>query len=318
MARVNGDKYEELAAKFGVKKYPGIYVYLGGEPVAYDGGATADALLYYLRNATGREPGTPAKQLHGKAETLKWAFWRGNPGDVLLPTLVASFPEAAAEGHTDALATWTRLAYDLARQGFRVAQVRDAEAITALRLDPARPALAMVREFDEGKVVYDGPFTEPALSDFVTTHNVPMVAFVDHTTLRAHQRRKHWLVHVFVEPVGAEPRAKLGRYYQKRMLEVRGGRGVPWRRRGPALTSFAHPHALSTRRSPAVSSTPACCNAASSRSQSRTGASTTSGCVLSGSRTMTCRRWLWWTRRATRAGRTASWRATLRRKRSST
>lgn len=216
---VDANEEEEVVQEYHLPRVPFALLLGGDKPVAHAGGFVVESLISFMRYELGMEATSPAKLL-GPAGAVQWVFWRGTGSGELMPTVVALFRDLDDERTRADHEEFVKVARSIERD-FRLGEGHGPEMMAAFGM-PAevKSALVMYRDFDERKVVLQGPFNGAELLTSVQRHTIPMVSFVDHTTLRRLQRLGHVLVHVMVPPLGAQKREKLGMYYQRRLTNV--------------------------------------------------------------------------------------------------
>jgi len=152
LAKVDATEESELAAKFDVGGYPTLKFFKNNDATAleYGGGRTKDEIINWL----DKKSGPPASAIHGAAAAESFK----SDNDVV----IVAFQEDATVfvGAADQV--------DDYKFG-----LLDADAAAALGVEQGQ--IVLFKDFDEGKVVYDGESSIDQLVKFVQSEALPLV-----------------------------------------------------------------------------------------------------------------------------------------------
>ena len=205
LARVDVNEYEELADRFGFKFFPVFMLGNSGELERFPTLNNGKAITTRLAQQLGMPAPPPYRAIDSMEDAVTWLFWRGTDGGIMETALVADLRDAS-----DAqLAALEGAATDLV-ESLRFGEITNAEISEAFSF-PAPPALALYKDFDEGKVFYEGEWTAEGIKTFVQQQRVPLAFYVTHWNLDAMRSLPQGVfVHVFVEA----KRVENGTFYQ--------------------------------------------------------------------------------------------------------
>jgi protein disulfide-isomerase A1 len=147
---------KDLASKFGVRGYPTLKLFKNGKATEYKGGRTEDTIVSYIRKATG----PPAKDLADAAAV--GAFIEGSK-----VVVVGYFSELSGAEY-DAFIETAKADED---NSFGVTTDADAAAAAGV----TAPAIVLHKQFDEGKNVFDGAYTQAEIASFVAANRMPLI-----------------------------------------------------------------------------------------------------------------------------------------------
>lgn len=157
LAKVDSTENTRLAEQFDIRGFPTLKFFKGGMDNVreYDGGRTSDDIKHWVTKKSG-----PAVNIIETAEELE-ALKEAN--------------DVVVFAHFDDLEGANRQILE------RIADVDDlivAAASTNSELDEDAKtpnSVVLFKKFDEGKVVFDGEFTEEEVSAFIDANNKPLV-----------------------------------------------------------------------------------------------------------------------------------------------
>jgi len=163
LAKVDATEEGSLAEEHGVRGYPTLKFFRNGKPVEYNGGRQADDIVNWLLKKTG----PPAKAL-ASVEDAK-AFAAEKP-----VVIIGYFKDQAS---------------DDAKQFIAAASATDdfpfgitSEEAVATEYGLSAEGVVLLKDFDEGKNIFDGELKEEAITAFVVANSMPLVVDFNHET----------------------------------------------------------------------------------------------------------------------------------------
>jgi len=163
LAKVDATEEGSLAEEHGVRGYPTLKFFRNGKPSEYGGGRQADDIVNWLVKKTG----PPAKAL-ASVDDAK-AFIEGKNVAV-----IGFFKDQSTEGAKAFLGAAS--AND--DQPFAITEADEVFAEYGVEGE----GIVLVKNFDEGKNVYEGEITEEGVAKFVTANSLPIVVDFNHET----------------------------------------------------------------------------------------------------------------------------------------
>lgn len=161
LAKVDATEEGDLAEQFGVRGYPTLKFFRSGTPIEYNGGRQADDIVNWLLKKTG----PPAKEL----DTVDAAedFIKSNEVVVVgffkdRDSKEAKAFIAAANGVDD----------------YQFGITSNEEVYT--KYEAKCGSVILFKNFDDGKAVYDGDFSDESLKKFVMTESMPLIVDFNH------------------------------------------------------------------------------------------------------------------------------------------
>jgi len=157
LAKVDATVETALGEKFGVRGYPTLKFFKGGNPTEYGGGRKAADIIEWLNKKTG----PPAKTLSSAVE-LKGFI------DAAEVAVVGFFADPSA----DAMATFLKAAAEI--EGIPMGIVSSAEVAASQSVDG--DAVVLFKKFDEGRnVLSTTDLTVDAVKKHVAENSLPLV-----------------------------------------------------------------------------------------------------------------------------------------------
>ncbi|KAK1886549.1 Protein disulfide-isomerase [Dissostichus eleginoides] len=159
LGKVDATEETELAQEYGVRGYPTIKFFKGGEkesPKEYSAGRTADDIVAWLKKRTGPAVATlagvtEAESLIADSEVAVIGFFKDVDSDG------AKAFEKAAEATDDV--------------PFALAASDDIFA----KFEVSKDSVVLFKKFDEGRNTFDGELTKEDLLAFVKSNQLPLV-----------------------------------------------------------------------------------------------------------------------------------------------
>lgn len=161
LAKVDATEEGELAEEFGVRGYPTLKFFRSGSPIEYNGGRQADDIVAWLNKKTG----PPAKEL----ETVEAAEELLKENQVVV---VGFFKDRESEKAKAFLAT----ANQIDEYPFAITSNEDVYK----KYEASCGNVILFKQFDDGKAVFDGEFTDENLKKFVAAQALPLVVEFNH------------------------------------------------------------------------------------------------------------------------------------------
>eukprot|EP01138_Halocafeteria_seosinensis_P005536 gb/GECG01005659.1/.p1 GENE.gb/GECG01005659.1/~~gb/GECG01005659.1/.p1 ORF type:complete len:245 (+),score=32.52 gb/GECG01005659.1/:1-735(+) len=150
--RIHADNQADLTASLHVSSFPSFMTYTNGSSSRLPVLGSGEALLTFLRQAVGRDPGSSAKPLETLDEAGEWLFWRGTDGSKLETTLVGFFPPDIEETKSgkQLKGMFDQTSRELLMY-LRFAEIRNPELIKTFNMPVDKASIALYKDFDEGK-----------------------------------------------------------------------------------------------------------------------------------------------------------------------
>jgi protein disulfide-isomerase A1 len=158
LAKVDATEETELAEKHQVRGYPTLKFFRDGKAFEYNGGRTADDIIFWLKKKTG----PPAKTLESVDEA----------------TTFAAEPEVVVIGF------FKNVDSDNAKAFLDVAATIEDSIPFAITSDDAvfkhhevsgDEAIVLLKKFDNKRDVFDGKYESKEISNFVSINSLPLV-----------------------------------------------------------------------------------------------------------------------------------------------
>lgn len=161
LAKVDATEEGELAEEHGVRGYPTLKFFRSGSPIEYNGGRQADDIVAWLNKKTG----PPAKEL----ETVEASeeFLKENQ-----VVVVGFFKDRESAQAKAFLAT----ANSVDEYPFGITSNEDVYK----KYEASCGNVILFKQFDDGKALFEGEFTEENLKKFVTSQAMPLVVEFNH------------------------------------------------------------------------------------------------------------------------------------------
>lgn len=161
MGKVDATEEGDLAEQFGVRGYPTLKFFRNGNPVEYNGGRQADDIVGWLNKKTG----PPAKEL----ETVEAAEAFVADNQVAVVGFFKDRESAEAKAFLGAASA-------VDDHPFGITSNEDVYK----KYEAKCGSVVLFKQFDEGKVVFDGEATEEAVKKFVSSQSLPLVIDFNH------------------------------------------------------------------------------------------------------------------------------------------
>merc|ERR1712198_701591 len=163
LGKVDATEETELAEEHGVRGYPTLKFFRSGKPIEYNGGRQADDIVNWLLKKTG----PPAKALASVDEAKAFAAEK--------PVVIIGYFKDQGS--------------DSAKQFIAAASATDdfpfgitSEESVATEYGLSAEGVVLLKNFDEGKNIFDGELTEEAITAFVVANSMPLVVDFNHET----------------------------------------------------------------------------------------------------------------------------------------
>merc|ERR1712198_198728 len=163
LAKVDATEEGTLAEEHGVRGYPTLKFFRSGKPIEYNGGRQADDIVNWLLKKTG----PPAKALASVDEAKAFAAEK--------PVVIIGYFKDQGS--------------DSAKQFIAAASATDdfpfgitSEESVATEYGLSAEGVVLLKNFDEGKNIFDGELTEEAITAFVVANSMPLVVDFNHET----------------------------------------------------------------------------------------------------------------------------------------
>uniref|UniRef100_U5EXV6 Protein disulfide-isomerase n=1 Tax=Corethrella appendiculata TaxID=1370023 RepID=U5EXV6_9DIPT len=196
LGKVDATEEQELAEKFGVRGYPTLKFFRNGSPIEYTGGREEATIISWLEKKTG-----PAAKELDSVEVAEQFLKDNNV------VVVGFFKNRDSDEAKAFLATAN--AYD--DYPFGITSNDDVYK----KYEAKCSSVILYKQFDDGKSVFDGKFTEEALRKFVAGNAMPLVVEFNHESAQkifGGEIKNHLLLFVskeaghmekYVEPIKA-------------------------------------------------------------------------------------------------------------------
>lgn len=161
LGKVDATEEGDLAEQFGVRGYPTLKFFRNGNPVEYNGGRQADDIVGWLNKKTG----PPAKEL----ETVEAAETLIADNQVVVVGFFKDRESAEAKAFLGAASA-------VDDHPFAITSNEDVYK----KYEAKCGSVILFKQFDEGKVVFDGEATEEAVKKFVSAQSLPLVIDFNH------------------------------------------------------------------------------------------------------------------------------------------
>lgn len=161
LGKVDATEEGELAEQYGIRGYPTLKFFRNGNAIEYSGGRQADDIVGWLLKKTG----PAAKEIENVA-----AF----------ETLTADSPVVVLGlfKNRDSAEAKTFLGVASAVDDFPFA-ISSADDVLS-KYEAKDGTVLLFKQFDEGKVAFEGELTEDALKRFVQSQSLPLVIDFNH------------------------------------------------------------------------------------------------------------------------------------------
>lgn len=161
LGKVDATIESSLAEEFGIRGYPTLKFFRNGNPVEYTGGRTADEIVSWVSKKTG----PPAVEL----ESVDAAELLIKDNKVVVVGFFKNRESAEAK-------TFLSVAGAIDEYPFAITSNEDVYA----KFEAKCGAVVLFKQFDEGKVVFDGESNEANIKKFVQTHSIPLIVEFNH------------------------------------------------------------------------------------------------------------------------------------------
>lgn len=156
IAKVDAAEERSLAEKFGVQGFPTLKFFRGGKPTEYSGGRQEPEISNWVIKKSG--PAAKTITTSAELDALKEAH------DVVVVGNFEDASSAAAQEFMKAAA---------GNDDVTFAITSEAEVASALEL--TADGVVLFKQFDEGRVAFDGELTATAIGEFVAGNQLPLV-----------------------------------------------------------------------------------------------------------------------------------------------
>ncbi|XP_065578991.1 protein disulfide-isomerase-like isoform X1 [Artemia franciscana] len=163
LAKVDATEEQELAEEHGIRGYPTLKFFRNGKPSEYTGGRTSEEIVNWLLKKTG----PPAVDLKNGDQSK--AFIEDNEVAV-----IGFFKDQSSEKAK----TFLSVAAVLDDVKFGITSDEEVYADH----DVSDDAIVLFKKFDDGRVNFDGEWTEDAVKTFVQGESLPLVVEFNHET----------------------------------------------------------------------------------------------------------------------------------------
>lgn len=164
LAKVDATVEQDVASEFDVKGYPTIKFFKNGKPMEYAGGRTADTIVAWLKKKTG----PPAKSLESVNDAKE--FKEGNK-----VAIIGFFKDQKS----DNAKAFLEAASGLDDHLFGITS--DSKVFEEYKVS-GDEGVVLLKDFDEGKSVFDGSYKAEAIAKFVEDNALPLVIEFNHET----------------------------------------------------------------------------------------------------------------------------------------
>lgn len=161
LGKVDATTEGDLAEQFGVRGYPTLKFFRNGSPVEYNGGRQADDIVGWLSKKTG----PPAKEI----ETVEAAEALIAENQVVVFGFFKDRDSKEAKVFLSAAS---------AVDDFPFAITSNEDVYK--KYEAKCGSIILFKQFDEGKVVFEGDATEETVKKFVTSQSLPLVVEFNH------------------------------------------------------------------------------------------------------------------------------------------
>ena len=183
LAKVDAIKEQYLADKYDVEGYPTLKFFTNGKPSKYTGGRTSEEIFNWLLKKTG---GAPAINLTNRDQSK--AFIEGNEAVV-----IGFFKNQSSEKAQTFLSVAAGL--DDVKFG-----ITSDEGVCTDK-DVVDDAIVLFKKFDDGRVDFDGEWTENSIRTFVQTESLPLVVELNPKLTRIFGGEIKYYLLVFVSKI---------------------------------------------------------------------------------------------------------------------
>jgi len=161
LGKVDATVESSLAEEYNVRGYPTLKFFRNGSPVDYTGGRTADEIVTWVTKKTG--PAALELENVEAAET----FVKDNKVAIVGFFKNRESPEAK---------TFLTVASGIDEYPFAITSNEDVYS----KYEAKCGSIVLFKQFDEGKVVYDGENNEGDIKKFVQAHSIPLIVEFNH------------------------------------------------------------------------------------------------------------------------------------------
>lgn len=164
LAKVDATVESELAEEYSVRGYPTLKFFRNGKALEYGGGRTKDEIVSWLLKKTG----PPAKSLKSVEDAKKLI-------ESSTVVLIGFFKDQESDNAKQFLAA----AGSIDDHPFGIT----SEAAVFKEYEVAGDeAIILFKDFDQGKDVFEGEYTEENIGKFVSANSLPLVVDFNHET----------------------------------------------------------------------------------------------------------------------------------------
>lgn len=161
LGKIDATEESELAEEFQVRGYPTLKFFRSGSPIDYSGGRTADEIVSWLSKKTG-----PAAKELESVEAVE-EFLKENQ------VVVVGFFGDRDSAEAKAFVATANAVDDYP---FGITSNEDVYK----KYETSSGKVVLFKQFDEGKVEFDGTFDEETLKKFITAQALPLVVDFNH------------------------------------------------------------------------------------------------------------------------------------------
>lgn len=161
LGKVDATEENELAEQFGVRGYPTLKFFRNGSPIEYNGGRQADDIVGWLVKKTG----PPAKEI----ETVEAAEALIAENQVVVLGFFKDRDSKEAKAFLGAASA-------IDDYPFAITSNDDVYS----KYEAKCGSIVLFKQFDEGKVAFEGDATEEEVKKFVQSQSLPLVIDFNH------------------------------------------------------------------------------------------------------------------------------------------
>jgi len=203
LAKLDATVETETASKFGISGYPTLKIFRKGNPTEYKGPRDAEGIVNYMI----KQSGDSAKLINTVEEFNKFLEHQ----DV---SIIGFFPSKSGSNYQNFLNTADQL-----REEFRFGLIHDSNLINQLKYGEG---ISLFKPWEDKKsVMYTGPDTTSALTDWLYSNSLPLVGeFNKETSPRYSKKGLPVLKAFFDVDFGSTGNLKRTNYYINRIKKA--------------------------------------------------------------------------------------------------
>jgi protein disulfide-isomerase A1 len=208
LGKVDATEETKLGEDFGIRGYPTLKFFRNGSPIEYGGGRQADDIVNWLNKKTG-PAALEIENVEGAEEFIK-------SKSVVVIGFFKDRESAEAK-------TFLSVANSVDDYPFAITSNEDVYA----KYEAKSGSIVLFKDFDEGKSVFDGAFTEEAIKTFVTVQSMPLIVDFNHDSAQkifGGDIKSHLLMFISKEAGHvekyADPAKELARQFRDKVLFV--------------------------------------------------------------------------------------------------